>query len=186
MYPRRKTPLLAAIAGAAPYFPLGASLTSIRRFLKCRCLLQHALAFHRPALKQGVSIVWSFRTSLSSSSLHPTQRTNHGGSLMELWVECKCLLDSRRERAKFSFLGILISRALCMDFQEEFLTETVSVREGAPNFVRVVVALSLELIFLFDAEITMPASFGRTRSLVRSEQSKGPVFLPRAHSRCAI
>ena len=35
----------------------------------------------------------------------------------------------------------------------------VSVREGYPVFVMVSLALSLELIFLFDAEIIMPASF---------------------------
>ena len=38
----------------------------------------------------------------------------------------------------------------------------VSVREGAPTFVRVAVVLSLKLIFLFDAEIIMPALFGLT------------------------
>jgi hypothetical protein len=34
------------------------------------------------------------------------------------------------------------------------------VREGAPAFVRDAVALPLELIFLFDAEIVLPSSFG--------------------------
>ena len=42
------------------------------------------------------------------------------------------------------------------------LTGVSSVREGAPTFVRVAVVLSLELIFLFDAEIIMPALFGLT------------------------
>ena len=37
-----------------------------------------------------------------------------------------------------------------------------SVREGAPTFVRVAVALPLERIFLFDAEIILLASFGLT------------------------
>ena len=37
-----------------------------------------------------------------------------------------------------------------------------AVREGAPIFVRVAVALPLELIFLFDAEIILPVSFGFT------------------------
>ena len=38
----------------------------------------------------------------------------------------------------------------------------VSVREGAPTFIGVVVGLPLERIYLFDAEIEMHASFGLT------------------------
>ena len=49
----------------------------------------------------------------------------------------------------------------------------VSVREGDPTFVRVAVVLPLELIFLFNAEIILPASFGLT--MAGSNEAVGAV-----------